>query len=127
MKKLFLAICAALGCSMGATAQNAFDNMNVKDFEALITSDSIQVLDVRTPAEFSDGHIKGAININVLDSSFMNVARQKLDKGRMIAIYCRSGKRSAMACSRLAGEGYRTTNLLGGIIAWTKEQRPVVK
>ena len=43
------------------------------------------------------------------------------------AVYCRSGKRSAMAASLLSKEGFKVTNLLGGIIAWNEAKKKTVK
>ena len=54
-------------------------------------------------------------------------AKAQLPSGRVIAVYCRSGRRSANACSQLGAEGYKTVNLKGGIIAWTDDKKPVVK
>ena len=56
-----------------------------------------------------------------------NEALATLDKHRACAVYCRSGKRSAMAASLLSKEGFKVTNLLGGIIAWNEAKKKTVK
>ena len=127
MKKFFTAILAAFGIGMGACAQNHYENVDVDRFEHIIKSDSVQLLDVRKLDEFTEGHISGALNIDVLTTSFLSNALSKLDKKRPCAVYCRSGKRSAMAAALLAKEGFTVTNLLGGIIAWTDAKKVVVK
>ena len=127
MKKLFTAILAALGIGMGACAQNPYTDVDVNRFEQIIKSDSVQLVDVRKLDEFKEGHIPGAIHIDVLTPSFLSNALTKLDKKRPCAVYCRSGKRSAMAATLLAKEGYTVTNLLGGIIAWTEAKKKTVK
>ena len=127
MKKLFTAILAALGIGMGACAQNLYADVDVNRFEQIIKSDSVQLVDVRKLDEFTEGHIPGAIHIDVLTPSFLSNALAKLDKKRPCAVYCRSGKRSAMAATLLAKEGYTVTNLLGGIIAWTEAKKKTVK
>ena len=127
MKKLFTAILAALGIGMGACAQNLYEDVDVNRFEQIIKSDSVQLVDVRKLDEFTEGHIPGAIHIDVLTPSFLSNALAKLDKKRPCAVYCRSGKRSAIASTLLAKEGYTVTNLLGGIIAWTEAKKKTVK
>ena len=127
MKKLLTAILAALGIGMGACAQNLYEDVNVNRFEQIIKSDSVQLVDVRKLDEFAEGHIAGAIHIDVLTTSFLSNALAKLDKKRPCAVYCRSGKRSAMAAALLAKEGYTVTNLSGGIIAWTEAKKKTVK
>lgn len=127
MKKLLTAILAALGIGMGACAQNLYEDVDVNRFEQIIKSDSVQLVDVRKLDEFAEGHIAGAIHIDVLTTSFLSNALAKLDKKRPCAVYCRSGKRSAMAASLLAKEGYTVTNLSGGIIAWTEAKKKTVK
>ena len=127
MKKLFTAILAALGIGMGACAQNPYTDVDVNRFEQIIKSDSVQLVDVRKLDEFAEGHIAGAIHIDVLTTSFLSNALAKLDKKCPCAVYCRSGKRSAMAATLLAKEGYTVTNLSGGIIAWTEAKKKTVK
>jgi phage shock protein E len=73
------------------------------------------LLDVRTPAEFSGGHIPGAVNI-----ALQNLPQRlaELPKDRPLVIYCRSGNRSRQAQQYLAQAGFTNTFDLGGIIAW---------
>ena len=127
MKKVFLALLAALGFQVNAAAQNSFENVDVEHFERIIQSDSVQIVDVRTPEEYASGHIAGALNLNVQDSTFKSQALAKLDKARPCAVYCRPGKRSALAASILVAEGMKVTNLLGGIIAWAEAGKPTTK
>ncbi len=127
MRKTLTAILAALGFSLGTTAQNIFENVDVNHFEQFVRSDSVQLVDVRTPKEYAEGHIAGAVNINVKDSAFLTAALSRLDKERLCAVYCRSGKRSALAASLLAKRGFAVTNLLGGIIAWSEARKKIVK
>ena len=112
---------------MGASAQSAYKNVDVNGFEQLIKSDSVQLVDVRRLNEYKEGHIPGSLHIDVLDSTFLTKALATLDKHRSCAVYCRSGKRSAMAASLLTKEGFKVTNLLGGIIAWNEAKKKTVK
>ena len=122
---LLTCLLAALGLNT-ACSQN-FENMEVKEFAELITDSSVVILDVRKADEFAEGHIKGAVLINQFQSDFMEQATAKLPKEKTIAIYCRSGRRSANAAGKLADVGYKCVNLKGGIIAWKEANMPVIK
>lgn len=62
------------------------------------------VIDVRTPAEFAESHVDGAVNIDVQDPSFdQRIA--ELDAAGSYLVYCRSGNRSAQAASRMEAAG----------------------
>jgi hydroxyacylglutathione hydrolase len=77
------------------------------------------VLDARRRVEFAEGHIDGAHNI-AHTRLFGRMA--EVPKDRHILVNCRSGARSARACSLLQKHGYRVTNLAGGILAWQAER-----
>jgi L-ascorbate metabolism protein UlaG (beta-lactamase superfamily)/rhodanese-related sulfurtransferase len=83
------------------------------------------LLDVRTASEFAESHIADAVNIDVNGNDFIKKALERLDKQFTIAVYCRSGRRSANAANQLAKEGFKVVNLTGGINAWTDAQMPV--
>ena len=123
MKRFLAFILAALGLNI-ACSQN-FENTDVKGFAELIDSADVVILDVRTTDEFNEGHIKGAILIDQNKSDFLELVKQLLPKEKTIAIYCRSGRRSANAAERLVKEGYKPVNLKGGILEWKKENMPV--
>ena len=125
MRKFLSILLAALGMNT-AYGQN-FENMEVKEFAKLIAGSNVVILDVRKPEEYAESHIKGAILIDQFQNDFIEQAKSKLPKDKTIAVYCRSGRRSANAAGRLAREGYKPVNLKGGIIAWTKEGQPVTK
>ena len=59
--------------------------------------------------------------------NFVEQAKAKLPKDKIIAVYCRSGRRSANAAGILADVGYKCVNLKGGIIAWKEANMPVIK
>jgi len=124
MKKILTILLAGLGLNT-ACSQN-FENMEVKEFAELIAYPSVVILDVRKADEFAEGHIKGAILIDQFQSDFVEQAQAKLPKEKTIAIYCRSGRRSANAAGKLADVGYKCVNLKGGILAWKEAKMPVV-
>jgi rhodanese-related sulfurtransferase len=104
----------------GIRQSNAFSNLDVKSFAEKIMKDKeVIILDVRTPAEFAEGAIKGAINIDVNASNFKKKV-STLDKEKSYLIYCRSGMRSVKACNLMAENGFnKMFNLLGGYQAWS--------
>ena len=120
MKKILTCLFAALGLTTAYGQQN-FENMEVKEFAELIADSNVVILDVRKADEFAAGHIKGAILIDQFQSDFVEQAKAKLPKEKTIAIYCRSGRRSANAAAKLSDVGYKCINLKGGIIAFSFE------
>ena len=104
-----------------------FKTVPVKEFAPLIQDESVQRLDVRTMAEYSEGHIPGTININVLDDSFAAMADSTLQKDKPVALYCRSGKRSKKAAAILSEKGYKVYELDKGFNAWQEAGEKVEK
>ena len=125
MKKLLTCLLATLGLTTACGQQN-FENAEVQEFAELIADSNVVVLDVRTAAEFAEGHIQGAVLIDQGQSDFMEKAKATLPADKTIAVYCRSGRRSANAAGRLADAGYKCVNLKGGIIAWKKANMLVI-
>ncbi len=124
MKRIILCLITALGLTTACCQQN-FENTDPDGFEALISETKVVVLDVRTEDEYKDCHIANAINIDVEQEGFVKKAKAKLPKGKTIAVYCRSGRRSANAAEQLAKKGYKCVNLYGGIQAWIESGKPV--
>lgn len=131
MKKRFVAGIVVLvagvlilsGCSSKASA---ITNMNVKDFATKTQQAGVIVLDVRTPGEFSQGHIQGAMNIDVEASTFDSEIAQ-LDKTKTYAVYCHSGNRSGVATQAMAKAGFtHMFNLENGISDWMAQGMPTV-
>ena len=125
MKKILTCLLAILGLT-SACGQGNYENTDVPGFAELIADSGVVILDVRTAAEFADGHIQGAILIDQGQSDFMEKAKAALPIDKKIAIYCRSGRRSANAAGKLGDVGYKCVNLKGGIIAWKEAGKPVV-
>lgn len=123
MKKIITCLLATFGLATGCCQQN-FKNTDPEGFAELTAKPGVVLLDVRTAAEFKEGHIENAVNIDVKQDDFMDKAKA-LPKDKTIAVYCRSGRRSATAAGRMASEGYKVVNLVGGITAWKDGGRPV--
>lgn len=125
MKKAFFFLLSLIGINIGsACSQPNYKNTDVQEFADLIKNQDVQLVDVRTSTEFAEGHIEGAINIDVKDDAFEQKVMEKLDKKQPVAVYCRSGRRSANAADILTRSGFTVTNLKGGIIAWEKAGSP---
>ncbi len=114
-------LCALMGC----TAQNNnFQSVEVDEFDNIINSGDVLLVDVRTASEYASGHIDGALNIDVQQSDFKQKATM-LPADKTIAVYCRSGRRSKKAASILADSNYKVVELNNGIKGWTAASKPV--
>ena len=104
-----------------------YEDTDVKGFSELIQHPDVMLLDVRTAAEYEEGHIEGAISLDQGQNDFIEKAKAVLSADKTIAVYCRSGRRSASAAERLAREGFQCVNLKGGIVAWKEARMPVTR
>ncbi len=85
-----------------------------------------QLIDVRTPKEYAEGYLPGAILMDIKDANFDSQILT-LDKTRPVFVYCRSGKRSLEAANVLEKYKFKVVyNLEGGIIAWKDKGKAVV-
>jgi phage shock protein E len=135
-----LLACALLGSAGIALAANAADPpaVAVADAAPPITQAELLarldhkdpgliVLDVRTPAEFAAGHVPGARNVSHdLLSSRLEELGDLRDK--QVVLYCRSGRRTALAAETLRAAGFtKLLHLQGDYLAWEAEHRPIEK
>ena len=128
MNSMLMGICFLLSSLFSCQQlKGNFKTVPVKEFASLIEDASVQRLDVRTMAEYSEGHIPGTININVLDDSFAVMADSTLQKDKPVALYCRSGKRSKKAAAILSEKGYKVYELDKGFNAWQEAGEKVEK
>lgn len=89
-----------------------------EEFKELIVKGNALVIDVRTFTEFSEGHIKNAINVDFFSKSF-KATISKLDKKKTILVYCAAGGRSTSACTDFKKlEFKKVYNLIGGYDDW---------
>ncbi len=124
MKKILTCLLATLGLTTACGQQN-FENTDVNGFAELTADTSVVVLDVRTASEYAEGHIGRAVNIDYHLGNFVELVQAALPVDKKIAVYCRSGRRSAGAAGKLADKGYKLVNLKGGIIAWKEADMPI--
>jgi len=120
----FLAILAALIWNLVSDSGGKY-NLDPTEAVLKINHEDALVLDTRSMKEFSDGHIVNAENVPLND---LNNQLPKLGKykDRPIVAVCRSGSRSAAACSTLRKAGFdKVYNLRGGILAWQNAGLPI--
>ena len=102
-------------------------NVDVQEFDRLRSGKNVVVLDVRTPAEFAEGNIEGAVLLDYRAPDFAEKVA-KLDKTRLYLVHCAAGGRSARACAKMETLGFTNlVNLEGGMGAWQDSKKPVSK
>lgn len=114
-----VAAIASVGLLTGCSSSNeAIKKVAPVEFNEAINQPGVIVLDVRTPEEFSAGHLPNAININLEGADFAGEV-SKLDKNAIVAVYCRSGNRSGVATEQMAELGFVDMyDMQGGILDW---------
>jgi len=120
-----LAFFAFTGISLAQSADSA-TVVSVETFEKMSKKKKKTViLDVRTPAEVAEGHLAGAKNIDVQGDLFQ-VSIDQLDKNKTYLLYCRSGKRTAVAGAKMKAAGFKKVYMMdGGITSWKEKGKPV--
>ena len=99
---------------LGGPQSDAIKVLPVKDFIEGMKNKNAQLVDVRTPNEFRQGHYKNAENIDFFDRINFDKKLEKLDKNRPVYLYCRSGMRSNKAAKKLAQMGFQEIYDLSG-------------
>ncbi|AEA46376.1 rhodanese-like domain-containing protein [Archaeoglobus veneficus] len=134
---LLVAGVAIAGCAQEAVKEQvAGEDLTVKNISPVEAFELIQknkgnpdfvILDVRTPEEFSQGHIENAINVNYYSKTFENELN-RLDKNKTYLVYCRTGHRSGLAVEVMKELGFKKVyNMMGGIAEWEAKGLPVVR
>lgn len=86
------------------------------------------VLDVRTPEEFAEGHLPGAVLVTVGEKDFADKVKKVVAVDQPVLVYCKSGKRSAAAVAALKAAGFSQIHeLKGGVTAWSEAKEELVK
>ena len=120
-KLIVLAIISIIGfnaCSNGH-AQAGRQNLSANDFaKKMKENPTAVILDVRTPDEYSKGHLPNALNVDWNGSGF-EAGISGLDKSKPVFVYCLSGGRSSSAAEKMRSEGFgNVIELDGGIMKW---------
>lgn len=122
---ILIMLCSLFGCSSAQT--QGFKSLTVDEYAKVIEDTAIVRLDVRTAEEYADGHIANTINIDVLKDDFEKKAKAILPKDKVIAVNCRSGKRSKNAARILVKNGFKVIELDAGYNDWLAKGMPVTK
>jgi rhodanese-related sulfurtransferase len=124
LKKIivFISFTAAF---ISCTSQAQQINLPVPEFEKAITQNSVQVLDVRTAAEYQSGHLRNALLADWTNGTEFRERIKSLDKSKPVYTYCLSGARSGAAAQWMNENGFTAYNLKGGIVAWKSAGKPV--
>ncbi|HEY4784862.1 MAG TPA: rhodanese-like domain-containing protein [Bacteroidales bacterium] len=120
---LFLLFTSALAID----AQGKIET-NSAEVNAMLNKDKkLVVLDVRTAEEFKEGHIKGAINIDIRQPDAL--ARiNKLDRNAKYIVHCRTNHRSKIAVDHMVQNGFKTVyQMMDGFNGWSMNRLPIVK
>lgn len=117
---------AAAATSVVVEQPAAPERVGAEMFANVIATPGVQIIDVRSPEEFAEGHIEGALNYNVEGPDFASQIAG-LDPAGTYAVYCRSGNRSVVAVDYMASQGINGIfELESGIIGWQEAGLPVV-
>ena len=96
-----------------------FELLDVQAYKKAVINKNVQLVDVRTPAEFKKGHLGKALNVDYYNKRQFREAFEKLNKEEPVYLYCRSGFRSKKAAFRLLKMGFiKVYDLEGGINNW---------
>lgn len=93
-------------------------------YQMMERGQAIDILDVRQPHEYNQGHIEPS---RLIPLGELPGRMAELDRSRTILTLCRSGQRSALAARQLAALGFEVRNITGGILAWMAAKLPVSK
>jgi rhodanese-related sulfurtransferase len=131
MRRLLALIAALLGTTAllagcSSDGSDAVSTVGATEFVTAMSEPGTVIVDVRTAAEFAAGHVDGAVNIDVESGSFATEIAT-LPTDTTYAVYCRSGRRSAIAADQMAEAGFTSVvNLDGGVADLQSAGAPIV-
>ena len=118
---ILMALLLLSGCAAQVQKEQSYRQINMDEAIAMMEAESDYIiLDVRTPEEFSEKHIPGAINV-ANETIGSEEIPELPDKDQLILVYCRSGNRSKQASEKLVALGYTNIIEFGGINDWPGE------
>ena len=126
-----LLIISITACSDPENTATQIRNINVISASDLVKHDeNTIILDVRTPREYTAGHIDGALNINIAEDSFASQVAE-LDRDMTYIVHCATNVENGRTTQSLAimqDLGFtKLMNLEGGIVAWEKSGQPMIE
>lgn len=117
---MFMSVLGLFSCNV-----NAWTDTNPDQFQQAAYAQGTCLIDVRSAQEYAEGHLLNAINIDWQKSGFIDEINSRFSKDLTLAVYCRSGKRSAEASAALTEAGYKVINLENGFMGWSEAGKPV--
>lgn len=131
---VFIAFLTAstLGWSLDKTpstnaVERVFKRIGVEEYDKLRAETNTLILDVRTPAEFKNGRVPGATNLDINSGDFTEKVAA-LDKNKTVLVNCAAGTRSAKASDKMKAMGFKKVyDLSPGFTGWKKAGKPVEK
>ena len=108
-------------------SSEAIELITAAEMKEISKIEGIQLVDVRTPNEYNEGHLPNALNIDFLDKNF-EINIQQLDKTKPVIVYCQRGSRSAKCASQLIANGFvKIYDLDQGFSKWKSSGLEVEK
>ena len=126
-KKLFFSLLLLISFTIMAQAQKIVQVTSNEVSTLLEKNKKWIILDVRTPAEFKEGHLKNAINIDITaDDSHQKI--DKLNKKASYIVHCRTNHRSAKAVEYMNNQGFKTIyQMTDGYTGWIENKKTIEK
>jgi phage shock protein E len=127
----WLTVALVLGLAAPLAAATKATDVTPEKAQTLIQdkakTPNLVILDVRTPEEFSEGHLSGAVNVNIAAPDFQ-AKLEKLDRSKEYLVYCRSGSRSQQAVRAMEKLDFKSLyHLYQGVLGWQEKKLPLVK
>jgi len=132
---VFLLFISILSINCSNNKEKNEQNLNFNLGEIAVVSPSAfkekhtnkTIIDIRTPREYKQGHLKGAVNINYYERNFLEQIA-KYSKEESIFIYCRTGNRTSFASKKMLKIGFQKIyDLQGGIVNWQRNKKQIIK
>jgi rhodanese-related sulfurtransferase len=124
MYKLIILLFDPLVCFSQISNQRKYEVLDFDTFKKNIELENVILIDVRTFEEYSDGHIKGAVNVDYYKENFFNSYFENIDKNKPLYIYCKSGNRSRRTSDKFINQGFlKIYDLKDGYVSWSNNQK----
>lgn len=129
LKKIIIVIfvfLSAFGCNKIENT-SVVELITVEEMDSLLQMGKVQLVDVRTPQEYREGYIEGALNIDFRNENFEELIL-KVDKTKPVAVYCAKGGRSSKCSAFMKKAGFtKIYDLDGGITEWKYKGKDIVQ
>jgi len=124
MYKLIVLLIIPIVCFSQTSNQDKYQILDYEAFRKDVDLKNILLIDVRTPKEFNESHIEGAVNVDFYQEDVLNSFFKSLDNTKPVYIYCRSGNRSRKTSDKLIDKGFiEIYDLKGGYLNWVTNQK----